>query len=79
VDGVGVGEEKPFAAGCSRSGGDGVVLAGPTGRQGAGFDDPDLDLGLGFRKCGCDVTRAVGGMVVDDDDLNSDSALRVAL
>ena len=31
MDGVGVGEQKPVAARDFGSGGDGVVLAGPTG------------------------------------------------
>ncbi len=31
MDGVGVGEEQPLAAGDFGSGGDGIVLAGPSG------------------------------------------------
>ena len=41
VDGVGVGEEEPFATSLGGAGGDGVVLAGPAFEQGVGFDDMD--------------------------------------
>ena len=44
VDGVGIGEEQPFAAGSAGSGDDGVVLAGPAWGERAGFDQSHLPV-----------------------------------
>ena len=38
MDGVGVGEEQPLPAGDFGSGGDGIVLAGPTGWEFGSLD-----------------------------------------
>jgi hypothetical protein len=67
VDGVSVGEQEPFALCLTRSGENGVVLAGPTWWERSGFDYTHFTRvcrgeGLG------DFARSVGRVVIDDDD-----------
>src|ERR1700730_1593294 len=42
MDGVGIGEEKPFAASSPGSGGYGVIFAGPTCGDRTGIDDSNF-------------------------------------
>ena len=63
VEGVGVGEEQPAAAGVAGCGPDGVGFAGPARLELGGFQDGDTGKAAG------DFGRAVRGVVVDHDQL----------
>ena len=61
VDGVGVGEQEPAAAGLAGCGPEGVVLSGPARFEFGGLEEGDAGEGAG------DLGGAVGRVIVDDD------------
>ena len=72
MHGVGVGKQEPLALSCFGASDDGIILAGPTCGERAGFDDLDARV----RKRRGDFAGAVSGMIVDHNDFEGHACLR---